>query len=124
MTKQKLKTAARLPSRSLRVLKAGAIELVPERFGASVAGKTVKLSPKEFTVLKLLLEAKGDIVSRDFLLEKMWGTAPGSQVESRTVNVHVHRLRQKLGPHGHRILTVKNVGYRFDISFDWIKFGT
>ena len=54
------------------------------------------------------------MLSREFLLDHVWGYSRAGEIESRTVDVHVRRLRVKLGPEGHRILTVKSVGYRLD----------
>ena len=54
------------------------------------------------------------MLSREFLLDRVCGYARAGEIESRTVDVHVRRLRAKLGPEGERILTVKNVGYRLD----------
>ena len=54
------------------------------------------------------------VLSREQLLETVWGYANAVEIESRTVDVHVRRLRAKLGPEAQRIVTVKAVGYRFD----------
>ncbi|MEK7879658.1 MAG: winged helix-turn-helix domain-containing protein, partial [candidate division NC10 bacterium] len=56
----------------------------------------------------------GRVLSRELLLDRVWGYARAGEIESRTVDVHVRRLRQKLGAEVRRILTVKNVGYRFE----------
>jgi DNA-binding response OmpR family regulator len=69
------------------------------------------------------METKGEVLTREFLLEKIWGSGKDAGIDSRTINVHIHRLRQKLGSEGDYILTVKNVGYRFQVFFNWIKFG-
>ena len=82
----------------------------------SVEGETLALTPKEFDLLRALLEARGRVLSREFLLDRVWGYARASEIESRTVDVHVRRLRVKLGPEGRRILTVKSVGYRLDTA--------
>jgi phosphate regulon transcriptional regulator PhoB len=81
---------------------------------ASVGGLALALTPKEFDLLRALVEARGRVLSREFLLDRVWGYAHASEIESRTVDVHVRRLRVKLGPEGRRILTVKSVGYRLD----------
>ena len=81
---------------------------------ASVGGQALALTPKEFDLLRALVEARGRVLSREFLLDRVWGYAHASEIESRTVDVHVRRLRVKLGPEGRRILTVKSVGYRLD----------
>jgi len=83
---------------------------------ASVGGEALALTPKEFDLLRALVEARGRVLSREFLLDRVWGYARASEIESRTVDVHVRRLRVKLGPEGRRILTVKSVGYRLDTA--------
>ena len=83
---------------------------------ASVGGLALALTPKEFDLLRALVEARGRVLSREFLLDRVWGYSRASEIESRTVDVHVRRLRVKLGPEGRRILTVKSVGYRLDTA--------
>jgi DNA-binding response OmpR family regulator len=72
------------------------------------------LTHKEFELLCALAGAQGRVLSREFLLDRVWGYSRAGEIESRTVDVHVRRLRVKLGPEGRRILTVKSVGYRLD----------
>jgi DNA-binding response OmpR family regulator len=84
------------------------------RHQVSVAGKGVSLTAKEMELLRSLVQAKGRVLSRDFLLERIWGYDRAAEIESRTVDVHIRRLREKLGPEARRIATVKGVGYRFD----------
>jgi len=79
-----------------------------------VGGEPVTLTPKEFDLLRALAEAQGRVLSREFLLDRVWGYTRSGEIESRTVDVHVRRLRMKLGAEGMRIRTVKSVGYRFD----------
>jgi DNA-binding response OmpR family regulator len=79
-----------------------------------VHGVPVALTPKEFDLLRALAEARGRVLSREFLLDRVWGYASAEEIESRTVDVHVRRLRVKLGEEGRRLLTVKSVGYRLD----------
>jgi DNA-binding response OmpR family regulator len=95
-------------------LTAGGVSLDPERHHVSVAGAAVALTPKEFELLQTLMEAAGRVLSREHLLNHVWGYARADEVESRTVDVHVRRLRAKLGAAGSRIATVKTIGYRFD----------
>ena len=64
----------------------------------------------EFRLLKRLMESPGRVLTRDTLLADAWGYA--SDVDSRTVDTHVRRVRRKLGPHAERIETVIGVGYR------------
>jgi DNA-binding response OmpR family regulator len=117
-----LRPGAASPS-PVRTLRAGAIEINLQRSIATVHGKPIKLTTKEFELLRELMETRGEVLSREFLLEKIWGYGKASEVDSRTIDVHIQRLRQKLGAEGGHILTVKNVGYRFDIFYNWIKFG-
>jgi two-component system alkaline phosphatase synthesis response regulator PhoP len=79
-----------------------------------VAGEALPLTPKEFDLLRALVDARGRVLSREFLLDRVWGYSRAGEIESRTVDVHVRRLRVKLGAEGRRILTVKSVGYRLD----------
>jgi two-component system, OmpR family, phosphate regulon response regulator PhoB len=80
----------------------------------TVQGTPLTLTHKEFELLRALAEAQGRVLSREFLLDRVWGYSRAGEIESRTVDVHVRRLRVKLGSEGRRILTVKNVGYRLD----------
>lgn len=109
-----LRRSTALPESKL--LRAGTIELDPERYTVSVAGHPIALTSREFELLKALLEAKGRALTRDHFLETVWGFDRAVNVETRTVDVHIKSLRSKLGPEGRRILTVRNIGYRFDIS--------
>ena len=77
-------------------------------------GRKLELTPKEFDLLRALAEARGRVLSREFLLDRVWGYASAGEIESRTVDVHVRRLRVKLGEEGQRITTVKGVGYRLE----------
>jgi len=96
------------------VLSAGSVVLDPARHAVTLGGRAVELTPKEFDLLQALLEAAGRVLSREHLLNRVWGYARADEIESRTVDVHVRRLRAKLGVAGSRIVTVKSVGYRFE----------
>jgi len=74
----------------------------------------VELTPKEFGLLQALLASTGRVLSREQLLNGVWGYARADEIESRTVDVHIRRLRAKLGPEERRIATIKGVGYRFE----------
>lgn len=80
----------------------------------TVGGTAVSLTRKEFDLLRALAEARGRVLSREYLLDHVWGYTAAGEIESRTVDVHVRRLRQKLGAEGQRIGTVTGVGYRFE----------
>jgi phosphate regulon transcriptional regulator PhoB len=102
------------PATGAAPLRLGALVIDLGTHMASVGGATLALTPKEFDLLRALVEARGRVLSREFLLDRVWGYSRASEIESRTVDVHVRRLRVKLGPEGRRILTVKSVGYRLD----------
>jgi phosphate regulon transcriptional regulator PhoB len=99
-----------------RALKAGGLSLDPGRHEVTLDGASVALTPKEFELLQALMEAGGRVLSREHLLDRVWGYARADEIESRTVDVHVRRLRAKLGAEGRRIVTVKTVGYRFEAA--------
>ena len=92
----------------------GALTIDPGTHTVSMGDEILALTPKEFDLLRALVEARGRVLSREFLLDRVWGYSRASEIESRTVDVHVRRLRVKLGPEGRRVLTVKSVGYRLD----------
>ena len=92
----------------------GALRVDEARHAVTVGGRPVDLTAKEFGLLAALMKADGRVLSREQLLETVWGYANAVEIESRTVDVHVRRLRAKLGPEAQRIVTVKAVGYRFD----------
>jgi len=96
------------------IVKAGALEVDLARYIVSIRRRPIELTAKEFDLLKALILAKGRALTRDYLLDRVWGYDQASEIESRTVDVHVRRLREKLGPEAKRIVTVKNVGYRFN----------
>ena len=82
-----------------------------EAHQAHLGGKEISLTALEFRLLKHLIDKKGRVQSRDQLLEDVWGYS--SDVTTRTVDTHIKRLREKLGPFGEHILTIRGVGYRF-----------
>ncbi len=76
-----------------------------------VEGKEIHLTPREFDLLRALAEHHGWVMTREQLLERVWGEYYG---DDRVVDVHIGNLRKKLGPYGRWITTVRGVGYRFD----------
>lgn len=94
------------------VRRAGELEVDTERHEVSVKGKPVSVTPREFTFLKLLLEADGRVLTRDVILETVWGIDRSVEIDTRTVDQHIARLRRKLGSEGGRIVTVINSGYK------------
>lgn len=104
-----------------RILRAGSIEMDLDRWSVTVNGTPVNLTIKEARLLQELLEAKGRVLTRDTLLQRVWGHDKELDINTRTVDVHIGRLRSKIDPGGGYIITVRNIGYRIDIALDWIK---
>ena len=89
----------------------GEIEVDRRSYRASVGGRDLDLSFREFELLSFLVEHPGRVFSRRQLVSSVW---EGAAVGARTVDVHVRRLRVKLGEAAERITTVRNVGYRLE----------
>ena len=92
----------------------GKLTVDPGRHTVEVEGREVALTQKEFEVLCLLLKNRGQVLSRERLIEDVWGYAFTG--ESRTVDVHVRTLRQKLGEAGGYIETVRGYGYKIGLE--------
>jgi DNA-binding response OmpR family regulator len=88
----------------------GAIQVDTERHVVSSSGAAVSLTAKEFLLLEYLLRHRGRVLSRDVLLTDVWGYKYTGG--TRTVDVHVRRLREKLPPLGDALVTVKQFGYK------------
>lgn len=101
-------------------LSAGIITIHTKHWLVSVSGVPVGLTYIEYLLLKTLMIEKGRVISREALLERVWHYGNVNLLETRTVDVHVGRLRKKLGDAGHLIITVRNVGYRMAFSPEWI----
>jgi two-component system phosphate regulon response regulator PhoB len=95
-----------------RPLTLGPITLDIARHRVEVDGFAIGLAPREFALLQALLEAPGRVLTREQLLRRAWGLAHAEDIESRTVDVHVRRLRAKLGDAGRLLVTIKGVGYQ------------
>ena len=87
----------------------GDLYVNPAKHVVKVCGDEVVLSFKEYSLLIALLEADGNVVTRDDLFTRVWGE---NYYETRTLDVHIRKLRVKLGTSGELIQTVKNVGYK------------
>ena len=94
------------------VLQNGGILLNPDEHTVLADGRRVELTFKEFELLRLFLLHPGMAFTRDQLMEKVWGT--DYYGETRTIDMHIRTLRQKLGSCGERIATVRGVGYRLE----------
>ncbi len=96
-------------NKSDKSIKAGDLELNHESHEVKKNGEILRLTPKEFELLKYLLLNRNRVLTRDILLEKIWGYEYAG--DTRTVDVHIRRLRKKIGK-GY-ISTVRGVGYKF-----------
>lgn len=96
------------------VYRCGGLVVDPGQHVVTVNGQEVSLTQKEFEVLCLLLKNRGQVLSRERLIEEVWGYAFAG--ESRTVDVHVRTLRQKLGESGSYIETVRGYGYKIGLE--------
>lgn len=100
---------------ALAVLRVGEYEVDIQRQKLSLSGEQLTLTQKEFDLSVVLFQSLGKILSRDHLLDKVWGRT--ADVDVRTVDTHVSRLRRKLqldGSHGWKLAPVYGFGYRFD----------
>ncbi len=98
----------------LEVVRIGGLKIDFLKISVTVKDKPVELTAKEFELLKTLIKAKGRVLSRDYLLDNIWGFDNAVEIQTRTVDVHIRTLRQKLKSEAKRIVTVKNYGYRFE----------
>jgi two-component system phosphate regulon response regulator PhoB len=97
---------------SHNVVTIGTISIDRTAHRVTADGADVDLTPTEFKLLLLLAERKGRVQARSHLLQSVWDAAP--DIQTRTVDMHVQRLRAKLGPAGDLIETVRGFGYRFN----------
>ncbi len=93
------------------IINDGAVKLFLEQHRLEIDGKAVPLSPKEFDLLAALMRQKNSVLTRESLCETVWGHE--LYQNTRTVDVHVGRLRKKMGKHEERIETVERIGYRY-----------
>lgn len=103
----------RVSDKSQSIIEAGNIILNTDQYGLTVDGHAVDLTRKEFELLKLLMENRGKVLKRDYLLEKVWGYE--FYGETRTVDVHIRYLRKKLGldeTSENGIDTIRGLGYK------------
>lgn len=93
------------------LLRLGNVEINRQNYTVRVDGKEIFFPKKEFELLAFLCSNRGKVFTRESLLRRIWGESV--YVVDRTVDVHVSKIREKLGPYGGWIETVKGVGYRF-----------
>ncbi|MEO5509355.1 MAG: response regulator transcription factor [Longimicrobiales bacterium] len=94
-----------------RVITSGPVAVDLNAMNVTLDGLFLELTPTEYKLLVTLMERRGRVQSRKQLLETAWDI--NAQIETRTVDMHVQRLRAKLDPHGDMIETVRGFGYRF-----------
>ena len=100
---------------SLKEIRSGDVVIDEDSYTAKIKGRTLDLTFKEFELLKYLAQHPGRVFSRSQLLQEIWGYDYFGG--TRTVDVHIRRLRSKLGPEFESVIdTVRNVGYRFSSS--------
>ncbi len=107
---------ARMPRREAgeEVLRGGPVEMNVPRHEVSVRGNLVSLPPKEFELLELLLRGKGRLLTRDLLIDEVWG--PDYVGDTKTLDVHIKRLRAKVEDDPKKpmhLVTVRGLGYKF-----------
>ena len=95
----------------LSVIAVAGMEIYPENYVVKMHGKEIHLPKKEFEVLLFLVRHPDRVVSREVLLDEIWGR--DVVVVDRTIDVHIRKIREKIGPAANLIETVKGVGYRF-----------
>ena len=98
------------------IFKIGNLTIDFSKIKVAIGNKPVELTAKEFELLSALIKAKGRVLSRDYLLDNIWGFDKAVEIQSRTVDVHIQTLRKKLRQEAKRVVTVKNYGYRFELE--------
>ena len=102
------------PDKAAHLLRSGGLVVDLDAHTVTVDGARVALTYKDFELLRLFLSHPGMAFTRDQLFQEVWGMDFCG--ETRTVDMHIRTLRQKLGPYGRRIETVRNVGYRMEAT--------
>ena len=102
------------PDKAEHLLRSGGLAVNLDAHMVTVDGARIALTYKEFELLRLFLSHPGMAFTRDQLFQEVWGMDFCG--ETRTVDMHIRTLRQKLGPYGRRIETVRNVGYRMEAT--------
>jgi len=98
------------PGDSTELLKIGPVTVYPDKHVVTVNDENISLTYKEFELLQYLMDNRSTVLSRDKIMSQVWRT--NFEIETRTVDMHIKTLRQKLGPNGDIIKTVRGVGYK------------
>ena len=101
------------PAAESGIIKVGPVPIDSDNYEAFRNGEKIQLTLKEFELLKLLASTPGKVLTRDYLLDRIWGYE--FYGETRTVDVHIRHLRQKLGDDQYLIETVRGVGYKMAV---------
>ena len=104
------------PTKESNFFKMDGLVLNPDEHTVTIDGERISLTYKEYELLHLFLSQPGIAFTREQLLVNVWNTDYIG--ETRTVDMHIRTLRQKLGEYGHIIETVRNVGYRLEVNHD------
>ncbi|MCR4686237.1 MAG: response regulator transcription factor [Lachnospiraceae bacterium] len=96
----------------VKELRLGGLVINNEKHEVSIDEEVIELTYKEYELLSLFILNKGIVLNRDTIMDRVWGT--DYEGETRTIDMHVKTLRQKLGEYGSRIKTVRNVGYMIE----------
>ena len=104
------------PTKQSKSLKMDGLVLNPDEHTVTIDGERLSLTYKEYELLHLFLSQPGIAFTREQLLVNVWNT--DYMGETRTVDMHIRTLRQKLGAYGHIIETVRNIGYRLEAKHD------
>ena len=106
------RASPKTPDSQQASLRVGGIEMDLRRHEVRVNGKHRKVTPLEFKLLKLLIDANGAVLSREDLLKRLWGYDESMEICTRTVDQHIARLRRSLASEKKRVVTVKSIGYK------------
>lgn len=109
-----LRRTNKIDKNEIQEVVAGPITIVPESRIVYIDGKQVNLTPKEYDLLHLFCENQKKVFSREQILEHVWNFE--FYGDSRTVDIHIQRLRKKLGKYGDFIKTVFSIGYKFEVN--------
>jgi two-component system phosphate regulon response regulator PhoB len=108
---KKLLARVKAAEEPVAVLRLGELEIDGPRHAVKIAGAAVSLTATEFKLLEILARRRGRVQTRDRLLQDVWGYE--NPIDSRTVDTHMRRLREKIGRVAEQLETIRGVGYRF-----------
>ncbi len=104
------------PVKAAELFRHGSLEVDFAKYSTLCKGEPIDMTTKEYLLLKALIDAHGRALTREFLLENVWGYDKSGELETRTVDAHITHLRKKLKPLSKHIITVKGIGYRLELD--------